>query len=122
MGANTLKKVPERVIKALRVMEVLKEYELLGGFERNFNWLMEHLLPPSENIKGCECIFADTAFFENGEAKVIVKMDKDYCLTSTKNPAKLISRNVSKEFYQTVRERKRNYIGIFQMKYGANIL
>jgi hypothetical protein len=83
---------------------------------------MEHLLPPSDNIKGCDCIFADTAFYENGEAKVIIKMDKDFCLTYIKNPAKLISRNISKEFYQTVRERKRNYLGIFQMKYGGNIL
>jgi hypothetical protein len=83
---------------------------------------MEHLIPPSENIKGCECIFADTVFYENGEAKVIIKMDKDYCLTYTKNPVKLISRNISKEFYQTVRERKRHYLGVFQMKYGANIL
>jgi hypothetical protein len=103
-------------------MEIKKEYEVLGGFERSFNWLMEHLLPPSENIKGCECIFPDTVFYENGEAKIIIKMDKDYCLTSTKNPVKLISRNINKEFYQTVRERKRHYLGIFQMKYGANVL
>jgi len=49
-------------------------------------------------------------------------MDKDYCLTSTTTPSKLIQRNINKEFYQTVRERKRHYLGIFQMKYGANIL
>lgn len=80
------------------MMEVAKEYELLGGFERSFNWLIEHLLPPSDNIKGCECIFPDTAFYENGEAKIIIKMDKDYCLTSIKNTTKLQGRNIYKEF------------------------
>jgi hypothetical protein len=103
-------------------MATAKEYEMVGGFERSFNWLMEHLLPPSDNIKGCDCIFPDTAFYENGEAKIIIKMDKDFCLTSTKAPVKLISRNISKEFYQAVRERKRVYLGVFQMKYGMNIL
>ena len=110
---NSLKRAPDRINKALRVIDVQKEYQVLGGFERSFNWLMEHLLSPSDNIKGCECIFPDTVFFENGDAKIIIKMDKDYCLTSTTNPSKLIQRNINKEFYQTVRERKRHYLGIF---------
>lgn len=44
---------------------------------------MEHLLPPSEKesaVKGCELIFPDTVFFNQGKAKMIIKMDKDYCL------------------------------------------
>ena len=64
-------------------------YKQLGGIQKDFTWLMEHLLPPNEHIKGCELIFPDTAFFYAGQPKMIVKMDKDYCLTSIKNPQKL---------------------------------
>jgi len=34
-------------------------------------------------------IFPDTVFFEKGKAKLIVKMDKDYCLLGIKNANKL---------------------------------
>lgn len=51
---------------------------------------MEHLLPPNPTkFKGCELIFPDTAFFEDGICKVIIKNDSDFCLTGVKNPAKL---------------------------------
>ena len=43
------------------------------------------LLPLSDKSKGCEVIFADSLFFKNGEISHIVKMDKDYCLSSIKN-------------------------------------
>ena len=43
---------------------------------------MEHLLPPNPaKFKGCECIFPDTAFFDQGVCKFIIKNDEDYCLT-----------------------------------------
>ena len=51
---------------------------------------MEKLLPPNPaKFKGCELIFPDTAFFERGECKSIIKNDEDYCLMQVKNPAKL---------------------------------
>ena len=46
-----------------------------------FFWLMEKLIPPNPaKFKGCELIFPDTAFFENGLCKSIMKNDEDYCL------------------------------------------
>ena len=51
-----------------------------------FQWLMEHLLPPNPaKFKGCELIFPDTAFFEQGVCKSIIKCDEDYCLIQVKN-------------------------------------
>ena len=56
-----------------------------GGEPQTFMWLMSHLLSFTEKIKGCEIMFPDTAFFKNGEARVIIKTDNDsYCLTSVK--------------------------------------
>jgi len=49
-------------------------------------------LPPEDKekqFKGCDLIFTDTVFFHEGKAKIIFKTDKDYCLTSIKNPVKL---------------------------------
>lgn len=69
----------------------METYILQNRVEKEqFMWLMEHLLPPSpEKFKGCELIFPDTAFFENGCCKCIIKNDEDYCLVQVKNPAKL---------------------------------
>lgn len=51
---------------------------------------MEKLLPPNPaKFKGCELIFPDTALFEKGECKGIIKSDEDFCLTQIKNPEKL---------------------------------
>jgi hypothetical protein len=51
---------------------------------------MEHLLPPNPaKFKGCELVFPDTAFFEQGVCKYIIKNDEDYCLIQVKNPVKL---------------------------------
>lgn len=104
---------PQKILKQKQIIETVNKYKLLGGFERSFCWLIEHLLAPNDNIKGCEAIFPETAFFEKGDAKVIVRMDKDYCLTSTRNPVKCIPRNIGKEFSVLVRARKRHYTGIF---------
>ena len=47
---------------------------------------MEHLLPPNPaKFKGCELIFPDTAFLDQGNIKFIIKTDEDYCLTQIKN-------------------------------------
>jgi hypothetical protein len=56
---------------------------------------MDNLMPPTENIKGCELIFPDTAFFNSqGNCQAIFKMDKDYCLRSIKVASKLLITNV----------------------------
>jgi hypothetical protein len=49
--------------------------------------MMEHLLPPpaqENSIRGCQLIFPDTAFYQGGKAKIIIKMDKEYCLMGVK--------------------------------------
>lgn len=45
--------------------------------KQSFQWLLEQLLPPNDRICGCEVWVPDTAMFELGKPKVIVKTDKD---------------------------------------------
>ena len=90
-----------------------KYYKQFQGFEKNFKWLIDHLLPFSEKIKGCELIFPDTVFFENGAPSMIVKMDKDFCLTSVKSKNKLNLKNIQKEFQDVCRDRKKDAAGVF---------
>ena len=74
-------------------------YKKFSEYKKDFYWLMENLLPPTENIKGCELIFPDTAFFNSqGNCQAIIKMDKDYCLKSIKVASKLLVTNVQKDF------------------------
>jgi hypothetical protein len=92
-----------------------------GGERKDFLWLMEQLLPPSDKIKGCELVFPDTVFFEKGKPKVLIKSDKDLCLTSVRAPTKLSKENLQKEFPTLFRERRRDTVGIFRQKYGNEI-
>jgi len=47
-----------------------KKAQVIDIEHENFQWLMEHLLPPNPaKFKGCELIFPDTAFFEGGNCK-----------------------------------------------------
>lgn len=53
--------------------------------QRSFNWFLEHLLPSMpDKFKGCELIFPDTLIFCKGKSKLVIKCDKDWCLTSVK--------------------------------------
>jgi hypothetical protein len=63
-------------------------------------WLMEHLLSPNPaKIKGCEVVFPDTVWFNNkGTASLLIRMDKDYCLTSVKGQNKLRNDIIYQEF------------------------
>jgi hypothetical protein len=62
-------------------LEVEEEIRPLG--ERNrvtftqhtFHWLLEKLLPPTDRVFGCELWVPDTAIFENGKPKLVVKSD-----------------------------------------------
>ena len=65
-------------------------------------------------------IFPDTVFFEKGKAKLIVKTDKEFCLQGVRNIAKLNNQNVYKDFSNIVRERKKDGLGIFYMRYGPD--
>jgi hypothetical protein len=86
---NTVHKMPEKLKKSLSIIDRETYYKRYSGFPKDFMWLIEHLLPFSERIKGCELIFPDTIFFKNGKPHMVVKMDKDYCLTSLKSGEKL---------------------------------
>jgi len=67
-------------------------------------------------------IFPDTVFFKDGKPVMIVKMDKDYCLSSVKNQNKLGLHNLYKDFQNVARERRKDNVGIFEKKYGPGIL
>jgi len=62
---------------------------LYEGQERKFSWLIEHLLPCNEKIRGCELIFPDTVLFINGKPKVILKNDREHCLMPIRQLSKL---------------------------------
>lgn len=46
-------------------------------------------------------------------------MDKDFCLTGIKKTIKLAKDEIYKDFSTVVRERKKDNLGIFYEKYGA---
>ena len=85
---------------------------------RDFQWLMQHLLPINEKIRGCELIFPDTVLFHRGKPKVIIRNDKEYCLMAVKQMSKLNLQSIYKEFSNVVRERKKDFAGPFHKIYG----
>jgi len=78
---------------------------------------MEHLLPYSDKIKGCELLFPDTVFYVNGKPKILIKSDKEQCLVSTKSANKLLKESLQKELTNIFRARKKDNVGIFGVKY-----
>jgi hypothetical protein len=113
--------MPEKLKTGLSIIDRETYYKRYRGTPKDFTWLIEHLLPFSERIKGCECIFPDTIFFKNGKPSLIVKMDKDFCLTSVKAGPKLTLTNIMKDIQNITRERRRDINGIFPLKYGQDI-
>ena len=77
-------------------------------FERqSFHWLLEHLLAPNDKICGCELWVPDTAFFEGGKPKLIVKTDKEGFLVAQRNKMNLLE--LRRTFSNVVRERKKEF-------------
>jgi hypothetical protein len=78
---------------------------------RNFHWLLEHMLPVSDRVLGCEIWIPDTAIFENGKPKLVVKSEKDGCIVKYKKLPGLS--DLRKIFAIVSRERKKE-IGYFE--------
>ena len=56
--------MPTKHAKTMTKKDTDKLFEArIQGVKKDFLWLMEHLLPYNEKIKGCELIFPDTVFF-----------------------------------------------------------
>jgi hypothetical protein len=85
---------------------------------RDFQWLMHHLLPINEKIRGCELIFPDTVLFQRGKPKVIIRNDKEYCLMAVRQMSKLNLQSIYKDFSNVVRDRKKDFAGPFLKMYG----
>lgn len=77
--------------------------------KKSFQWLLEHLVPPHDKICGCELLMADSAIFENGKPKSIIKTDQDGFLVSAKN--KLNLQDLRRTFSIVVRDRKKENEG-----------
>ena len=84
--------------------------------------MIEKLLSPSPGkLKGCELVFPDTVFFNTkGYPKMIVRTDREFCLTAIKNPSKLNFNSIVSEFNQIMKERKNDQNGIFSQIYHKN--
>ena len=74
--------------------------------QRSFQWLLEHLIPATERVLGCELWVPDTAIFEHGKPKLVVKTDpSNGCLGRyKKNPTLMDLRKI---FAVVSRERKK---------------
>ena len=86
-----------------------KEREFIFS-ERSFNWLMKHLMPPSNTrLSGCELNVPDIAIFENGKPKNFLCTDKDGCIID-KMKKKMTIVDFQKYFTSlgTVRKRRLN--------------
>lgn len=88
-----------------------KEREFLYT-EKNFNWLMKHLMPPNSRLSGCELNIPDIALFENGKPKHFLQTDKDGCINE-KMKKKLTILDFQKYFSNlgTVRKRRLHLVG-----------
>ena len=73
-----------------------------------------------DKFKGCELIFPDTLIFCKGKAKLVIKCDKDWCLTSVK-AAKVPLGKICTEFQNVVRERKKDLNGPFTQIYRKQL-
>lgn len=104
-----------------KIPGLLKEEEILGKGNRKtnkvileprtFHWLLEHMLPSSERVLGCEVWIPDTAIFENGKPKLVVKSERDGCIVKYKKLPGLS--DLRKIFSIVSRERKKE-IGLFE--------
>jgi len=52
--------------------------------QKSFDWLLLRLLPPTDKICGCALQMPETAIFENGKVKIVLKTDKDGCVSVLK--------------------------------------
>ena len=110
---NTVHKMPEKLKKSLSIIDRETYYKRYNGFPKDFIWLIEHLLPFSDRIKGCELIFPGTVFFKNGKPCMFVKMDKDFCLTKINSGERLNLQNIMKALQNNARDHKRDTNGVF---------
>jgi hypothetical protein len=69
------------------------------------------MLPPNDRVMGCEVWIPDTAIFENGKPKLVVKTEKDGCLVRYKKLPNLS--DLRKTFSIVSRERKKE-LGPFE--------
>ena len=76
---------------------------------RKFLWLIEHLLPPNEKLRGCQAVFPDSVFFVNGKPKFIVRTDKENCLFAIRQESKLNLLEIRRTFSTIVRNRKKEH-------------
>jgi len=83
---------------------------------------MEHLLPSHpDKFRGCELIFPDTVLYHKGKPTMLLKFDKQFCLTAIKASKqkkdskhnKLSSENIYKQLSMALRERKQDRNGVF---------
>lgn len=124
---NTLHVMPTILKQSMKKIEMRTLFTAtVQGEKQDFLWLMTHLLPSTEKLKGCELIFPDTVFFENGKPKIIIRTDrqskdKDFCLQGVKSAARLQKDSILKDFPAIYRERKKDDRGIFRQKYGDHI-
>lgn len=92
-------------------LDVREQY--YEGQEKKFSWLIDHLLPCNDKIRGCELLFPDSVLFMNGKPRVIVRNDKEHCLMPIRQLRKLNLQSIYKDFSNVVRERKKDLGGHF---------
>jgi hypothetical protein len=75
--------------------------------QKSFFWLLEKLLPPNDKVLGCELWVPDTALFEAGRPKLVVKTDSNSgCLVKYKKLPSLT--DLRKILPAVSRERKKD--------------
>lgn len=112
--------MPEKLRVSLSIIEKDAAYrDEYGGFKKEFPWLIQHLLPYSDRIRGCEAIFPPTVFFKGGIPAFLVKMDREFCLVS--KPANKNLQNIQRDFSEVHKDGLKDLDGVFVQKYGAHI-
>ena len=88
-------------------MESPKRTHKVSLEQKSFFWLVEKLLAPNDKVLGCELWVPDTALFEAGRPKLVVKTDSTTgCLIKYKKLPSLM--DLRKVLPTVSRERKKD--------------
>jgi len=67
-----------------------RDLKLYTNDSISFAKFISHMLAPSIDLEGCECLFPDSLFFtEEGKPDFWAKTDKDGKISAIKDPKKL---------------------------------
>ena len=83
------------------------DYLINNTQQKDFEWIIQHLISPTNDFKGCEINFPECVFFsKSGKPSFMVKNDKDGWLTAITQESSLQIYKIRRNLANTIRNRK----------------